>query len=159
MTISNKSKSMKKLNKYKLSKKSKKNKLINRLKNKIFKGGNKNYTYKHCKNVDKCYVEVSWGKLMDIYDYEKDIDIMKKLESNIIKDKDINDKDIYYVGEMGRSCLFTKGKHLNDLYTNEKNRNKSLKYLVDNDLVIDLINNNFLPTEYFPTNDNGDINL
>jgi hypothetical protein len=174
MTVSNKRKSMKKINKNKLSKKAKKyrltnkksktNKLTNRLTNRLQNGGDdggnddKMYKYKHCDNIgNNCYIEInSWIDLENTYD---DGTIINQLKSNgIILGKPINAKSIYYIGMLGKSILFTEGKNLNAVYETEnkkrenfiKPRGESNTYLVNPELVTDLVNNNFLPIEYAP---------
>jgi hypothetical protein len=159
MAVSNKRKSMKKINKNKLSKKSKKSKTKNRLQNKQIGGFDvKEYDYKKCNGIDNCYIQIKRFYYLDyVYDGKN---IIEQLQSNgNMLGKNVDNNSIYYLGMLGKSILFTKGKNLTSLYVTENThpnehvnpkRGITNTYLVNPDLVTDLVNNKFLPIEYAP---------
>jgi hypothetical protein len=141
MALSNKRKSMKKLNKNKL-KKSKKN----RLKNKYIGGNNNN---------DKKYKEINYVNIKSFNDFsehyedpdpEKNRNIIEEL-TNKKNTLPINNEAIYYLGSPGQSMTFTKGKYLKTTLK-ELQKSEENIYLVDPQLVSELIKDSFLPEEY-----------
>ena len=177
MAISNKRKSIKYLNKNKLLKKSKKNKNKKLLKQ---CGGNIKYTYIHCesrldyldkskgvyKDIIQCFVNCNLNEMIQLYS-TKNRNIVKELSLNNypnINRMNIKDeKKIFWKGyyntRTDNLCYFIKGENLPIFKNLYSGYNDIDTYLVSPELVIDLITNKFLPSEYYPTNENNNINL
>ena len=170
MVVSNKRKSMKKINKNKLSKKRKTKKIKNRLQNKQIGGvgDDKKYKYNHCEYENKyfikeCCIECNLNYMVDFYNkinriILNELTITKnRYPSNNIKNmSETNKKDIFYMGYLYPDnpelslCLFIKDERLAEVRsTDYRTRDVDIYYLSP-DLVTDLVNNKFLPIEYAP---------
>jgi hypothetical protein len=154
MVISNKRKSMKKLNKTKLSKKVKKYRLKNK---KIKVGGAQELP------IDDNYDIISLNNIREDY---KDADHMWSVlaEKPVNDMSSINNKDIYLLTnkKYGYQSFITKGKFVEytvDKINNILSDNDYQIYFLKPELVIGLIENNLLNSKYWPTNENNHINL
>ena len=167
MVVSNKRKSMKKINKHKLSKKTKKTKKTKKNQN----GGviGDKYKYNNCEykgkyeenyNIQQCCIECNLNDMVDFYKTKnrnilKEFSLLQKYSSSNIKTMEQEDKvKLFYIGYYYEKtytlCLFVKGENLDKLCQTDFRTKDSDIIILNPKLVVDLITNKFVPPDYYP---------